>query len=142
MGIIILLGIVAAATVLNQSRTRSDLSTGVEQLTAHIRYAQIAAQADIHEWRLAFINTTDYQLGPVVSPGAGFTPQNVPGAGSTLGSLTGGLTTAVGTAIRFDSWGRPMDDAGTLLTTDRIITLTEGGESQSFTIRKETGLIQ
>jgi hypothetical protein len=55
--------------------------------------------------------------------------------------MTDGVTATVGTVIRFDSWGRPLNDAGVLLGADQTITLTQGTQSRVITIRAGTGLI-
>jgi prepilin-type N-terminal cleavage/methylation domain-containing protein len=121
---LILLGILALGVVSVLPSSNVTLATEADRLSSHLRYAQIRAQADTYQWRLVFTDTTTYQIGPVVVPGEGFTPGIVPG-----------------TAIRFDSWGRPLSDTGVLLDADQTITLTEGARNQSITILAETGLI-
>jgi prepilin-type N-terminal cleavage/methylation domain-containing protein len=137
---LVLLGIIAVGVVSGLPRSNFRLVTGVDRVSAHLRYAQIRAQADIYQWRLVFADTTTYQIGPVV-PGEGFTPGIVPGTGALQGTLSGGVTATAGTVIQFDSWGRPSSDAGVLFDSDQTITLTDGTRSQSITILAGTGLI-
>ena len=141
VAVVLLLGILATGVLSVLPRSDAALATEADRLRSHLRYAQIRAQADTHQWRLAFLDAQTYELGPVVIPGAGFTPSIVPGTGATQRTMTDGVTTDPGTVIRFDSWGRPLNDAGTPLGADRTITLTEGGRNATVTIHAETGLI-
>ncbi len=142
VGVLILVGILVAGVAASLPNSNAALEEDANQLTAHLRYAQVQAQADIYQWRLIFTDASTYELGPIILPGAGFAPQPVPGGSGTQGTLTDGVTVAAGTVIRFDSWGRPMDNSGNLLGANQIVTLTQGGRSQSLTILVETGLIQ
>lgn len=81
--VLILVGVLAGIMFLQTSRIEVGLSSEVDQLKSHLRYAQAKAQADIHAWRLVFINNETYQLGPVVTPGPGFTPSVIPGSNGT-----------------------------------------------------------
>ena len=139
--VLIVLGVLAAGALSVLPRNEAALVTEADRLAFHLRYTQIRAQADTHQWRLAFIDNQTYQLGPVVIPGAGFTPAVVPGTGGTQRTLTDGVTAPAQTVIRFDSWGRPLSDAGVPLGADQIITLTQGGRNAAVTIHAETGLI-
>ncbi|MEJ6641933.1 MAG: type II secretion system protein [Akkermansiaceae bacterium] len=141
VGTLVLLGIVAVGVVSGLPGSNVRLVTEVDRVSAHLRYAQIRAQADIYQWRLVFADTTTYQIGPVVVPGEGFTPGIVPGSGALQGTLSGGVTATAGTVIHFDSWGRPSSDAGALLDSNQTITLTDGIGSQSIIILAGTGLI-
>lgn len=141
LAILILLGILAVGAVSVIPASTASLATQADRLSADLRYAQVRAQADTHHWRLIFTDATTYQLGPVVVPGAGFTPGTVPSSGTTQGVLTDGVSATAGTVIRFDSWGRPMNDAGALLGADQTITLTQADQSLSVVIRPVTGFI-
>lgn len=140
--VLILLGVMAASVLGIKPSSNADVSAEADRLRSHLRYVQLRAQADIYDWRLVFINSRDYRLGPVVITGRGFTPSAIPGTTQKRGTLGNGLRTNSGTVIRFDSWGRPLTDFGSLLTTDQTITLTGGGESRTITIRAGTGLIE
>jgi len=141
VAVLLLLGVLAAGAVSVLPRSDAGLITEADRLGTHLRYAQIRALADTYQWRLAFIDAQTYQLGPVVVPGAGFAPAIVPGTGATQRTLTAGVTTSPATVIRFDSWGRPLSDAGIPLGANQTITLTEGGRNATITIRAGTGLI-
>ncbi len=140
--VLILLGVLAAGALSVLPRNDAALATEVDRLSSHLRYTQIRAQADTHQWRLAFIDTQTYQLGPVVIPGAGFTPTVVPGTGALQRTLTDGVTVPAQTVIRFDSWGRPLTDAGIPLAANQTITLSQGGGNVAIIINADTGLIR
>ena len=140
IGILLLLSIIAVGAVSILPGSNASLATEADRLSSHLRYAQIRAQADTYQWRLVFTDPTTYQIGPVEVPGPGFTPGIVPGTGATQRSLTDGVTTTAGTAFRFDSWGRPLNDPG-FLAGDQTITLTQGAESRIITIGAGTGFI-
>lgn len=141
MTVLVLLGIVAVGVLSALPGSNVDLASEADRLKSHLRYAQIRAQSDTYEWRLVFSDDRTYQIGPVVIPGAGFTPDVVPGTGATERLLEDSITATSGTAIRFDSWGRPLTDGGTLLFSNQTITLTAGDQSRSITIQAQTGLI-
>jgi type II secretory pathway pseudopilin PulG len=141
MVILIMLGVLAGGAMSAFPDSNANLATEADRLRSHLRYAQIRAQADVYQWRLVFTDATTYQIGPVVIPGAGFTPGVVPGSDGTQGGLTDGVTAIAGTVIRFDSWGRPLSDWGNVLGADKAITLTAGARNESITIRAGTGLI-
>ena len=136
-----MLSVLAIGVVSVIPNSSVSLSAETDRLSSHLRHAQIRAQADVYQWRVVFTNTQTYQIGPVVVPGAGFTPTIVPGTSATSRSLTDGVVTTSGTVVRFDSWGRPLSDAGALLAADQTITLTRGTQSQTITIEAGTGMI-
>ncbi len=142
IAILVLLGVLVAGVRSVLPASNVALAAEVDRLGSHITYAQVQAQTDIYQWRLIFTDASTYELGPIILPGAGFTPRPIPGGAPTQGVLADGVTTTAGTVIRFDSWGRPMDDNGNLLSAHQTITLTQGGQSLSLTILAETGLVQ
>lgn len=141
VAVLILLGFLAFGILSFASDTRTGLTAETNRVKSHLRYAQIRAQADIYEWRLVFTDNQTYQIGPVVNPGAGFTPQNIPGTSETQRTLDHGVTVAANTTIRFDSWGRPLTDAGIPRGTSQTMTLSDGEGAQDILITAQTGLI-
>lgn len=142
IGVLLLLSVLAVGVASVIPNSNVSLPSEADRLSSHLRYAQIRAQADTYQWRLVFTNATTYQVGPVVVPGPGFTPGIVPGTGTTQRTLTDGVTTIAGTVIRFDSWGRPLSDAGVLLGADQTIRLTQGTQTPiDIIISAGTGLI-
>ncbi len=142
VAVLALLGIVAAGYKRILPDFNIDLSKETDRLTSHVRNAQVRAQADTYEWRVVFTDATSYQIGPVVLPGPGFTPRVIPESGQLQGLLKNGVTASPGFMVRFDSWGRPLNDAGVPFSSNKTVTLRAGAETQSFTILAHTGLIQ
>lgn len=140
ISVLLLLSIIAVVTVINLPASNASLVAEADRLSSHLRYAQIRAQADTYQWRLFFTSASTYQIGPVIVPGAGFTPGIIPGTGMTQ-NLTDGIIATGASVIRFDSWGRPLNAAGALLGTDQTISLTQGANSRSIIIRESTGFI-
>ena len=143
MATLILLGVLAVGAVSVLPGSNVSLVTEADRLSSHLRYAQIRAQADTYQWRLWFEDsTTTYKIGPVVVPGAGFGLGDIiPGTGGARErTLTNGVTTVSGTTIHFDSWGRPVSDAGALLP-EQTITLSRAGQTRDIKIKAGTGLI-
>lgn len=142
LAVLFLITVLAAGVVSSIPDSRLVLPVEADRLSSHIRYTQIRAQSDVYQWRLAFTDTRTYEIGPVIIPGAGFTPTPIPGSSATQRTLPSGVTADADIVIRFDSWGRPLTDAGSLLSSDLSVTLTEGGESRQLTILAGTGLIR
>ena len=141
IAVLVLLGILAFGILSFASDTRTGLSAETNRVKSHLRYAQIRAQADIYEWRLVFTDTQTYQIGPVVSPGGGFTPQIIPGTNETQRTLENGVTVSANTTIRFDSWGRPLTDGGMPIGASQTMVLSDGVRAQDILITAQTGLI-
>ena len=139
---LLLLGILTAIIFSQRNKIDADFAREMDYLKTNIRYAQLRAQNDIYPWRLVFSNNNTYQLGPVVSPGDGFTPSLIPGEQAIERILGEDITTASGTAIHFDTWGRPTSELGAVLTSDHQIVLSKNGATETVTIIANTGLIQ
>ncbi|MFW2384990.1 MAG: pilus assembly FimT family protein [Akkermansiaceae bacterium] len=141
LAVFILVGVLAGVMFQLTARMEVGLASEVEQLESHLRYTQARAQADIHPWRLVWMNDDTYQLGPVITPGAGFTPSPIPGADGMQGVLQSQVTADGPLLVQFDSWGRPTDEAGEILSVDQTVTLMQGSQTKTITIISETGQI-
>ena len=78
----------------------------------------------------------------MVIPGAGFTPAPIPGSNATERTLPDGVVADPNFGVRFDSWGRPLNDAGTLSSSDISLTLSDGDGSEEISILAGSGLIR
>lgn len=141
LAVLILVGILAGMTFRLTARMEVGLASEVEQLESHLRYTQAKAQADLYPWRLVFINDDTYQLGPVVTPGAGFTPAPIPGTEGVQVVLKNQVTVEAPLLVQFDSWGRPTNEAGEILLADQTMTLMQGSQTKAITIISETGQV-
>ena len=142
LGVLFLISVIAAGvfSLIPDSQVR--LSAEADRLSSHLRYTQIRAQSDVYEWRLAFTDAQTYEIGPMIIPGAGFTPTPIPGSSATQRTLPEGILANADIAVRFDSWGRPLNDAASLLGSDLSIVLNKGTDSRQITILAGTGLIR
>ena len=106
------------------------LSSEVETLKTHLRYAQARAMSDEFSWKIDFTGNS-YTLS------RGDTPFILPNENSSTHTLTNGvpITTGAGSTLTFDTWGSPGEITITL-------TLSSGGSPPSIiTITKNTGFI-
>ena len=139
---LVLIGILTAVIFSQKNQIDAEFTREIDTLKSHLRHAQLRAQNDVYPWRLVFSSSSSYQLGPVISPGDGFTPSLIPGTQENQRNLGENITTTSGTVIHFDSWGRPTTETGTLLSSNQNIILSKNGVSKTITIVANTGLIQ
>ena len=142
IAILVLIGILTAVIFSQKNKIDAEFTGEIDTLKSHLRHAQLSAQNDVYPWRFVFSSSGSYQLGPVISPGDGFTPSLIPGTQENQRNLGGEITTTSGTVINFDSWGRPITETGTFLSSDQEIILSKNGVSKTITIIANTGLIQ
>ena len=139
---LVLIGILVAVIFSQKNRIDAEFTREIDNLKSHLRYAQLRAQNDVYPWRLVFSGNSSYQLGPVISPGDGFTPSLIPGTQENQRNLGEEITTTSGTVIHFDPWGRPISETGAFLSSNQEIILSKNGVSKTITIVANTGLIQ
>jgi MSHA pilin protein MshC len=136
--VLIIITILAPIVVSRFSTDNTSLIAQTEILKAHLRYAQIRAMSDTTTWRINLVDSATYTLSKAVG-----TAPNLPGDNGTTHTLTDNVTVAsgVGTAITFNEWGSPGDVSGVPLTANAVINLSQGGQSSTITITKNTGYI-
>jgi len=131
--VLIILVIVSAIIIYRPTTTGSNhLITQTDILKSHLRYAQTRAMNDTVPWGIQIPNSTSYVLYKnnvqATSQLPGETAQT-----HTLPALVT-ITVGVGTTYNFNEWGSP--GVSTL-----TITLSQGTETNSITITKNTGYI-
>lgn len=136
IAVLVLLGLLAAAAISSAPRSSAGVVTESDQLAAHLRYAQTRALADVEPWRLEFLNSSTYQIGPVNG-----SPVRIPGAPGETRNLGSGVTVSGPGEIRFDMWGRPVDGDGNLSSTINL-TLADGSQTATISVTSGTGLIR
>ena len=129
--VLTLLGIIAVAltvTLLDDSR---ELTAEANMLKANIRYAQIRALSDTTPWQISFTSGS-YNLSV---PGA-TRSENLPEEGSSTHAFPAGISISAGggTTVAFNSWGSPG-------ASDITLTLTDGSDTRSIIITRETGYV-
>jgi prepilin-type N-terminal cleavage/methylation domain-containing protein len=140
IAVLVIIGIIAVVAVsLMSSTTAYDLPSQVEVVKNHLRYAQIRAMNTDTIWGINFNSATTYYLFQGIGS---TTPVQIPGEnGATINlaakksSLT--ITPPTGGVVAFDSYGRPLNNSGTLLTADVTVATTGG----NITVTKNTGFI-
>ena len=130
----------------------NELMVETDGLKSSLQYAQIQAlNDDTATWGIRFPDATTYRLyknnadasSMIPVKGAAGDPETV-ACPKNCHKLQGNvqITSGVGTTVTFDKWGRPVDGSGNPLTADITnIALTQGTESKSITVTKNTGFI-
>ena len=127
VAVLLIIGIISAVAVPRIIGTSdSDLSSQVEVVKTHLRYAQIRAMNTDTVWGINFTSTTTYYL----FQGAGSTtPVPLPGEDNATVNLTTKKSKLTITAplvrVTFDSYGSPGSATITIATTGGAITVTK-----------------
>jgi len=147
--VLVVLFIVSAVVITRYTTTgTNELMVETDDLKANLRFAQIQAlNNDIATWGINFPNGNSYILYKNGSPAvdANGIPVMIPGkiidavkdpAPNNTHHLQGNvnITSGVGTTVTFDKWGNPG-------VSDISITLTQGTQSSTVSITRNTGFI-
>jgi prepilin-type N-terminal cleavage/methylation domain-containing protein len=127
VAVLLLIGIISAVAVSRMMGTSGyDLSSQVEVVKNHLRYAQIRAMNTDAVWGVNFTSTKTYHL----FQGAGSTtPVLIPGEDNATVSLTTKkseltITPPTGGSVSFDSYGSPGSATIAITTNGGTITVT------------------
>jgi MSHA pilin protein MshC len=148
--VLVILFIVSAVVITRYTMTdTNELMIETEALKSSLRYAQIQSlNDDTAKWGIHFPNDTSYTLYKNGAAASVMIPVKIqdavkdppPNNTHTLqGNVT--ITSGVGTTVRFNKWGIPVDGAGNPLTNSITITLSKGTETETVTITRNTGYI-
>lgn len=136
IAVLVLVGILAAVVVNRGMSSSRDLIPQENVVKTHLRFAQLKAMTDDESssWGISF-SVDSYTLQREGSDASIGLPGNNPKPpnGPNTYKFEGITITSTPNPVAFDSWGSP----GTSIT----VTLTQGGESRSFTIADHTGFI-
>lgn len=134
---ILILAIIAAVVVSRIFAVNPvELSSQIDKIKSHLRYAQMRSMNDNLAWGINF-SGTEYSLFRNGNTGDTI---KLPGEDSVTVSLPSGGNSTV--TVAFDTWGRPSEDAsGTPLSVAEI-SLQIGGELDAITVYKNTGYVQ
>lgn len=128
--VLIIIAIIATIIAYRPVTDTNSLIAQTDILKSHLRYAQMKAMNDTVSWGIHIPNATSYVLYKNNAQAS----TQLPGENAqthTLPALVT-ITTGVDTIINFDEWGSP----GTSTLT---ITLSQGSNTSSITITKNTG---
>jgi prepilin-type N-terminal cleavage/methylation domain-containing protein len=142
--VLVVLFIVSTAVMSRYTTTgTNELMAETDGLKASLRYAQIKAMGDTLQpdkntrWEIYVPNANTYTLYRRADNNMGIAI-NLPGEVplSPTHALPAGvtITSGVGLVIGFDDWGSPG-------TSNKVIQLSQGGNSTTITITKNTGFI-
>ena len=127
--VLLLVGIVAAV-VLSRTMDRSvELIGEIEFVKGHLRYAQARAMNSNTSWGIN-VSGSSYTL----EEDGATSITALPGLNGAVCTLTQGAISSSINPIVFDQWGSP---GATPIT----VTISDGSESQLFTISPLTGFI-
>jgi len=123
------------------------LSARVEQLAADIRYTQTLAMSNGQRYCITLTPSSPYS-GYSMTTGASncATTTAHPANFAQPIAMCSGATCVTAPALtngylQFDSLGQPYTAAATLLAADAVITVTDGGSSQTLTVTPITGRV-
>ncbi len=125
-----------ATTKLVQNNNSTQISEK-DFMKGVICYVRASAMASTSLWAIAH-NSTSYKL---YRNGA---QASIPGSVSGLHNLPSGLTlSSSANGLGFNQWGIPCTTAGAQLSSDYVITVSDGSNpAQPITITKNTGFIR
>ncbi len=121
----------------------------LETLKSHLRFAQAAALNSSNVWGIEWDNNRTYALFRMNEDGTS-TRVRLPGESATTVTLPSTVTASVTcggagiTVISFTTWGVPCTTKSmnpTAAADDIVITLTQGSQSKSATMIKNTGYL-
>lgn len=138
IAILLIIGVLSAVAISKVSATDTySLTSEVETLKAHLRFAQARAMSHEDSWGIS-LATDSYTL---LKNGT-TAPYKLPNENSATHTFQNGVSKTSGaTIVVFDKWGRPVDTLGNPVTDPIPITLS-GSHTITFTVTKNTGFIQ
>jgi len=128
IAVLLIIGIVSAVVMTRMMDTsNSDLSSQVEVIKSHLRYAQIRAMNTDSVWGINFPSTTTYYLFQGTNTG---TAVPLPGEDNAIVDLTTKkskltITPPTGGMVTFDSYGSPGSATIPIVTNGGTITVTK-----------------
>lgn len=132
VAVLVLLGIISLMAVSRYPNRHTDLIGEAAILKSHLRYVQLMALAnDEATYGMEFQSG-----GYVLLKDAAAATTSLPNEASSTHSFPSGvtLTAGVGT-MDLDQWGSPGNS-------DYVVTLSQGGETRSITVVRDTGCIR
>lgn len=139
--VFVMMGIVSAFLASSYFNvTASSLTSEVDVVKSHLRYAQARSMNTNTVWGINISSTTQYSL---FTNGNTSNMMLLPGQDTNTLTLPSGVAFAGTGIVSFDSWGKPYTDAGaaSAQSSTRTFTLSSGSSSQSINITPNTGFI-
>ena len=127
--VLVLTAIISAVVIGRAMDNSVELIAEMEKVKGHLRYAQTRAMNSDQSWGINFSGSS-YTLE---ENGAASTTA-LPGESGAVATLGSGSVSTTANPIVFNQWGNP--GAGAI-----TVTVSDGGDSESFTISPLTGFI-
>jgi prepilin-type N-terminal cleavage/methylation domain-containing protein len=127
--VLLLIGIITTVVLSRTMDHSTELIAEIEMIKGHLRYAQARAMNSNQSWGINF-SSSSYTLE---EDGAASVTA-LPGLNGAIRTLTEGTISSTVNPIVFNQWGNPG-------TTAITVTISDGTDSQSFTIGPVTGFI-
>jgi prepilin-type N-terminal cleavage/methylation domain-containing protein len=141
--VLIVMAIVGTFIMSRATTIDNELINQAEILKSHLRYAQIKAMNETTvPWGIRIPNAGSYILYRNNAVATDMLPGEKPGAPQTHTlPTTVTITGGVGTTYNFNEWGTPVDAGGAAIASAQTITLTQGTQTSTITITRNTGYI-
>ncbi|MFH1080777.1 MAG: type II secretion system protein [Pseudomonadota bacterium] len=144
--VLIVMAIMGVFIVSGAKTSGNELIAETEILKSHLRHAQIKAMNETTVlWGIRIPDAGSYILNRNNAVATDILPGEKPGVSPapqthtlpTAVTITGGA----GTTYNFNDFGKPVDAGGTPIAMTQTITLTQGTQTSTITITKNTGYI-
>jgi prepilin-type N-terminal cleavage/methylation domain len=147
IAVLLIIGVIGSVVLIswNYSTSVYDLTSQTEVIKSHLRYAQARAMNTDVVWGVHFETNNTYKLFKYDTFMAYV---NLPGESSdtiTLEDMT--LSPSGATVyVSFDSWGKPYTDVASQTSQAEVggwrdVSVSLGGDTQTISIRNNTGFI-
>lgn len=146
VGVLIVMAILAAGISSRVTTTGNELIVETEILKSHLRFAQLRAMNDTVSWGIHIKDASHYTLyrngsqATDILPGESEEPDKPPQTRELSKVVT--ITANNLETYNFNEWGKPLDATGAESGETGSITLSQGTDSKTITITKNTGYIQ
>jgi MSHA pilin protein MshC len=141
VAILILLGVLMAVVAVRfQGQSAYTLQSETDKIRERLRFAHLLAMNADAAWGVQ-LQTNSYRLFSNANS-TNLVP--FPGESTSMVTLPSGISLKPATIISFSKMGQPCSDmnASALRTSDLTITVSDGSNSATITITKNTGYIQ
>lgn len=141
--VVTIAGVIAAVISVNwQSSAAYTISTQAERLASRLRHVQALASSSQELLRITpnangYLVTCESATGSALCASVGVTVRD-PATGELLNITLDDGVTLSGSALDFDTWGRPLS-GGAFITAARDFVLTGGGKTFTVSVTPVTG---
>ncbi len=144
IAVLIILGTVSAIVISKTGNFASgnDVIMEAEILKYNLRYAQMKAMnsKDDEIWQITFPDASSYVLQQYNSVTSSWDNEDLPGQTSATHTFASNISATAYPTSRYNNWGTPVqNDRTTAETANLTITVSDGTNSRSLIVTKNTG---